>query len=242
MKHWPAAADQTPLDRASCVMLEDVRTRYGRGEPMAYIIGKEEFYGREFLVNAHTLIPRPETEIIVERAGDLIKHAGLKRILDLGCGSGNIAITIQKRSSETIEVVGADISMQALRVSHHNARKHESPVMLVQTDLFACFKHHVFDMIVANPPYVEAEYLAQSSSLAHEPRVALWAGTDGLSFIRTIIEKGYRYVTPHGYVLIEVGAQQKDAINKLLDTIQVYRNREWITDYSNNDRGILLQI
>jgi release factor glutamine methyltransferase len=236
-----AGKEEVTLDDETLQSLKQFKTLYGFGVPMAYILEKEEFYGDSFMVNAGTLIPRPETEIITERAIALIKQHAMAGVLDLGCGCANIAITIAKRVSRSVSVVASDIDGAALAVSRHNVATHKVNVSLVQGDLFSPFKKEAFDLVVSNPPYVEEAFLLDNVELSYEPRLALWGGSDGLLFIRNIILNGHCYIKKGGYVLIEIGAMQKDAIEALCDKVTAYTTREWIMDYGRKYRGILLK-
>lgn len=236
-----AGKEEVILDDTTLQSLEQFKTLYGCGMPMAYILEKEEFYGDSFMVSPATLIPRPETEIITERAIALIKKCAMRRVLDLGCGCANIAVSIAKRVSSRVSVIASDLDGKALAVSKQNVATHKAHVSLVKGDLFSPFKKEAFDLVVSNPPYVEEAFLLDNVELSYEPKQALWAGSDGLLFIRKIILNGHCYIKKGGYLLIEIGAMQKDTIEALLDKMNAYATREWIMDYGKKYRGILLK-
>ncbi|MDD5195077.1 MAG: peptide chain release factor N(5)-glutamine methyltransferase [Candidatus Omnitrophica bacterium] len=232
---------ETYLDTNRLHYLEEIKKLYVQGKPMAYILEKEEFYGYSFAVNCHTLIPRPETEIIVERAIEIINKENLKCVLDLCCGCANIAISIRKQVARKLLVVASDISLKALMVSKMNISDNGAEVSLINANLFSPFKKGAFDIIITNPPYVEKEFLEKNRQLSYEPRLALFGGMDGLDFIRKIIYSSHHYLRAGGYVLIEVGQKQKNAIEALLDKMNAYEHGQWIIDYGGNFRGVILK-
>jgi release factor glutamine methyltransferase len=218
--------------------LESVKEMYIKGMPLAYILGKEDFLGWEFKVNKEVLVPRRETELITEKAIDIIKKENLRYVLDLCCGCGNIAISIKKSSKDTL-VFASDISPKALRVAKANAEFHNTGINLISTDLFKGFKYGKFDIIISNPPYVEEENI--KGALEHEPRIALWGGADGLYFIKKIIGEAYFYLKESGYLVLEIGSNHKEPLERYIDTIKSYEIIEWIKDYSGNWRGTVLR-
>jgi len=210
---------------------------YKEGKPLAYILGKEEFYGFEFKINSDVLIPRKETEIIVEKAINISKSNNLAKILDLGCGSGNIGITLARELNQTIYC--SDLSAKALKVSSQNAQDHKAQVNFVNADLFSGFKEAYFDLIVSNPPYVESDNI--KGSLTFEPKSALWAGLDGLYFLEKIINQAPVFLTKGGFLILEMGYKHKEAIRSIVDKNNDFSINEWIIDYSGYDRGVILK-
>jgi len=222
--------------------LRRIKDLYCQNEmPLAYVLGKEEFFGLVFSVDQSVLIPRPETEIIVERALELITQEGLTSVLDLGCGSGNIAISITKNASYDVSVFASDISVAVLKVCAKNAAFHKSPIGMVSADLFSAFKEVCFDMIITNPPYVEAAYLKDNRALSYEPRRALFGGDDGLCLIRLIVAESYKYVKRGGYLLMEIGHGQRAIVEDIIHESGCYEIEEWIKDYSGTWRGVILK-
>ncbi len=207
---------------------------YAQGLPLAYILGKEEFYGYEFKVNPSVLIPRPETELLVEKALEIIEINKLDTVLDLCCGAGNIAIAIKKEIRRDIQVFASDISSQALRLARINAEKHKVNISFVQSDLFASLKGRFFDIIVSNPPYVEEENIR--GSLKYEPRLALSGGPDGLTIIKKILDQAHLCLKDEGFLIMEIGYKHKAAI-----VTDGYKLVEWIKDYSGHFRGVVLK-
>jgi len=192
-------------------------SRRKRGEPIAYIVGHKEFYGLELAVNPAVLIPRPETELLVELA--LQREPSL--VLDLGTGSGAVALAI-KRNHPDVKVVAVEASAAALVVAKRNAAKHGLEVDFRHGRWFDGIDEK-FDLIVANPPYV-AEGDPHLKDLAFEPREALVAGVDGLDAIRQIAAGAPRHLAEGGWIFIEHGQGQDAAVRALLPLEEV---RSW---------------
>jgi len=241
--------DDIVLTKVQAVRLEKIRREYAKGVPLAYSLGKEEFYGLEFKINKNVLVPRPETEILVEKALEIIeKNRALRgrvvskratmNVLDLCCGSGVIAVAIKKFAAYNITVTAADFSKKALGLACANARAHKAAIRFVQGDLFAPLKNKKFDLIVSNPPYVAGRDI--KGSLLHEPRLALYAADDGLAVIKKIITQAPHFLNTKGVLLIEVGFDQRPAIDKFLAGISNYSKPVWIKDYSGHDRVLCL--
>ncbi len=193
------------------------------GKPFAYIVGAREFYGRLFVVNEHVLIPRPETEILVEQAlasisgqkwGESLTNA---RVLDMGTGSGAIAVTLALES-KTSNVTACDCSTDALKVAARNAQLLGANVEFIESNWFAAFQHRRFELIVANPPYIAGgdKHLAEGD-LRFEPKMALTDGSrDGLDSIRTIVDGAPAHLSSGGWLLFEHGYDQADMARDLL--------------------------
>ncbi len=199
--------------------------RRASGEPLQYITGRQEFYGLEFEVGPAVLIPRPETELIVETALELLKDASAPFICDVGTGSGCIPIAILHERVDA-RSVALDISEAALRVAARNAARHtlDERITFLQSDCFSALdkgelKDARFQMIVSNPPYVvEAEIESlQREVREHEPRVALTPGGDGLSIIQRLVKESPRRLCASGYLLIEIGFNQHEKVARLID-------------------------
>ena len=209
--------------------------RRERGEPVAYLLGEKDFYSRSFKVTADVLIPRPDTELIVTLALKRLKMLSWPRILDLGTGSGAIAVTIACEHPEAA-VVAVDVSPAALAVARENAERLGGKVGFIESDWFAALGDEKFDLIVANPPYVAARdpHLLQDG-LPFEPDLALTDGADGLSCIRRIIADAPAHLQPEGLLLIEHGYDQAEAVRALLAE-GPYREISTWQDLSGNDR------
>jgi len=181
------------------------------GEPVAYIVGRREFYGLEFSVNPAVLIPRPETELLV----DLAREQGPASVLDLGTGSGAVALAI-KRHLPGARVVAVESSAAALVVARRNALKLNLDVDFRHGRWFAPVAGERFDLVVSNPPYV-AEGDPHLPDLRHEPASALVSGPDGLDAIREITSAAGLFLAPEGRLLLEHGAGQDSAVRSLLE-------------------------
>lgn len=195
--------------------------RRAAGEPIAYLIGKREFYGRDFTVTPDVLIPRPETELLVDIANSKVgagrtAHCAAS-ILDLGTGSGCLAITLALELPQT-RVTAVDVSPAALAVAGCNARRLDAHVEFVESDWFSALQPQRFDFIVANPPYVAAgdPHLGEGD-LRFEPVGALTDHADGLSAIRRIVTDAPQWLAPNGWLFFEHGYDQAAAVRQLLE-------------------------
>lgn len=186
-------------------------------EPFAYIVGHREFYALDLIVNAAVLIPRPETETVVEAALALIAQAPDTRILDLGTGSGCIALALAANAPRA-RIVATDISLAALEVARANAIRLElgGRIDFAGGDLFEAVKDARFDLVVSNLPYVEDGAAIAPEIKDFEPAIALYAGADGLGFYRRIAASIRAHLEPGGALIVEVGATQADAVAGLL--------------------------
>jgi release factor glutamine methyltransferase len=201
---------ETPIDAAP---LEALLARRYAGEPLQYIRRKSDFYSREFYVDERVLIPRPETELLVEAALERAPRDG--RVVDIGSGSGCIAITIERERPD-LRVLGVDRSVEALSVAATNRSKLQSNIALAASDLLSSTRG-TFDVIVSNPPYVplaEYEELAVEVRI-HEPRMALTPGPTGMEIITHIFDQAREHLAPRGSLLLEVGYGQEAMLRKL---------------------------
>jgi release factor glutamine methyltransferase len=218
---WLIAHDDEVLDEDILLRFASLVARRKIGEPVAYLVGQREFYGREFVVSNAVLIPRPETELLVDvvlgngvGAGGTATSAA--KILDLGTGSGCIAITLALEIPSA-QVSAVDASAAALDVARRNAERLGARLRLLQSDWFDGLAGERFDLIIANPPYVAAAdpHLA-AGDLRHEPVTALASGADGLDAIRRIVGAAPHYLMPGGQLWLEHGYDQADAVRELL--------------------------
>jgi release factor glutamine methyltransferase len=184
------------------------------GKPTQYITGRQEFYGREFRVTPDVLIPRPETELVVETALDVGR--GARRIVDAGCGSGAIAVTLQLETGAL--VAGTDISAAALAVAADNGRRLGARVEWAQCDLLSAIAGASVDMIVSNPPYVPLGDRAglQREVRDYEPEVALFAGPTGFEIYEKLVADAARVLRPGGWLVLELGYTSKDRVTAML--------------------------
>ena len=187
------------------------------GEPLAYVTGKREFYSRPFVVTPDVLIPRPETETLAELAIETAGQMKNSRVLDLGTGSGCLAVTVFLET-QGCEIFASDVSSSALRVAEENARTHGARIRFVNSDLLGCFAKSSFDIIISNPPYVSrAQYESLSREIkCYEPRSALIGGEDGLTYIRKIAAAATRALREGGFLLLEIGAGQAQSVEGIV--------------------------
>jgi release factor glutamine methyltransferase len=219
-------------------------TRRARREPLQYIVGHQEFFELDFEVTPDVLIPRPETEIVVEAALEVLTDSSAPVIADIGAGSGCIVISLLHRLRDA-RGVAVDISPRALSVAQRNAVRHKvaDRLTLVESDLFSALKPQAqFSLIVSNPPYVsepEIETL-QPEVRDHEPMSALISGFDGLSHIRVLLREASSYVRPNGFLIFEIGFDQRNTVEQLIDVV-TWRLIEVREDLQNIPRTIVLQ-
>jgi release factor glutamine methyltransferase len=231
-----------PLSKAELGGYRALHQRRRAGEPVAYLLGAREFYGRSFRVDKRVLIPRPDTEALVEVALERTRHVSLSaRVLDLCTGSGCVAITLA-RERPTTTVTGVDISPEALAVSHENAiRLGAVTTSFLRSDLFSAFdpKRQRFDLITANPPYIaDAEIPTLAVDIRNfEPRLALSGGEDGLALVRAIIEQAPAFLDPGGVLAMEIGSDQAAAVVSLFEALG-FREVRVRRDYGGNDRVV----
>lgn len=221
---------------------EFVRRRALR-EPLQYISGVQEFYGLEFNVTPDVLIPRPETELIVERAIEILASEDEPSFCEVGIGSGCISISVLFHKPHAT-ALGLDVSQAALQVARRNAAKHNvsERLRLAISDVFESLTHVQFDLIVSNPPYVPARGFAglQTEVRDFEPEVALRGGLDGLSIITRIINGAPRFLKPEGYLLLEIGFDQSEKVAAMFDPA-VWNLREFFPDLQGIPRMVAAQ-
>lgn len=214
------------------------------GEPLQYITGKQEFMKLNFLVTKNVLIPRPDTEILVEEAIALAKNIQNPVILDLCTGSGAIAVSIAKYVKNA-KIYAVDISEKALEIAEKNATLNGviNNIEFIQSDLFNKIKEGKFDIIVSNPPYIETQNIKTlSKEVQREPKIALDGGKDGLDFYREISKTAYQYLNRQGYLCFEIGYNQKQKVQEILKAQKRYVNIYCKKDLCENDRVVVAQI
>lgn len=214
-------------------------------EPIQYIINNQEFMGFDFYVDENVLIPQPDTENLVEEVLFIInsiKDKNLK-ILDLCTGSGAIAISLYRiLKSDKILIYGSDISEKALKIAQDNAIQNCSKIVFLKSNIFNEINdNYKFDIIVSNPPYIETETIKNlSEEVKHEPQIALDGGEDGLYFYKEIIKNAKKYLNSNGYLAFEIGYNQKNQVEKILEE-NGYKNIYSRKDLSGNDRVVVAQ-
>ena len=209
------AHPEAQLTAAQQADLEQRANRLAQGEPLPYVLGNWEFYGLNFEVNPAVLIPRPETELLVEEALGMGKAARSCSCSDVGTGSGCIAISLASRQG-TLRVIASDLSYPALQVARRNARRHavDHRLDLVQCNLLPTTSRP-FDLICANLPYIPEPTLKSLNVYRWEPEIALYGGQDGLSLLRGLLEQARSYLAPRGLMLLEMEASLGKAVHAL---------------------------
>lgn len=213
-----------------------------RGVPVAYIVGSKEFMGLNFAVRTGVLIPRPDTETVVERAIiDCEKHNGTIRVADVGCGSGAIGISIAKYALNSI-VTMIDISDDAISVSKENANMNgvEGRINIIKGDLLSPVMGMVFDMVVSNPPYIRTGEISTLSSEVkdNEPLISLDGGEDGLKYYRKIAAQARDCIAAGGSLILEVGYDEAEDVCAILSNNN-FNDLEVIKDLGGNDRCVV---
>ncbi len=213
---WLLAHDDVLLDETALRGFNDLIARREAGEPVAYLLGRREFFGRDFAASPAALIPRPETELLVEVALKKLGDGNTARILDLGTGTGCIAITLALECPSA-QVTALDASRDALALAAENARRLNASVHFLRSDWYAAVQGEIFDVIISNPPYIAATdaHLTQGD-LRFEPPAALASGADGLDAIRHIIAAAPAHLSAQGRLWLEHGYDQADAVRALL--------------------------
>ena len=214
--------------------------RRRKGEPIAYLINKKEFWKNEFYVNENVLIPRPDTELIIDQVLKIYSKNSQLQILDIGTGSGCILLSILKERT-SFYGTGIDISKKSINVSKFNANrlKLDNRVKFYNSDVDN-FKIGKYDLIVSNPPYIELlslKYL-EKDVVNFEPKLALSGGFDGFSKIRKVISKASTLIKKNGKLILEIGFKQRNKVKEILKKEGFYINRT-LKDYGNNDRCII---
>ena len=203
--------------------------------PVAYLLGHKEFWSLDLIVTEDVLIPRPETELLVETALEKIQSIIAPKILDLGTGTGAIALSIASERADALVMAG-DYSEKALTIAKQNAHKNSiNSVNFIQSDWFADIVAEQFDLIVSNPPYIKSKDPHLQQGIRYEPLQALVAGETGLDDINTILESALDYMRDGAWILIEHGYDQGDIVPTLMKNIGLQQT-VCIKDYSKNNR------
>jgi release factor glutamine methyltransferase len=233
-----------PVEKKQLDLLHDLVKRAGQNEPIAYLTGKTEFYSLELDITADCLIPRPETELLVERAVEFLRtRIGRQLVCDLCTGCGCIAVAIAKNFSDA-GIIATDISDAALSIAAKNIEKHQlkNRIGPLCGDLFdpllPQFTENKFDLIICNPPYVstpEFEKLEKNVK-DYEPKLALFAGADGLDIYRRIAEKVDDFLKPDAALMLEIGYNQGQTVKELLEQAGCFNKITIEKDFHNNDR------
>lgn len=233
---------ERPLYEEEKEASRELLKRRAQGEPVAYIVGEKEFYSRPFFVDKRALIPRPSTETLVEQCLLRLENLEAPELLDLGTGSGVLAVTLAMEKNGP--VLAADICPEALALAGKNVERHglKEKVQLAQSDLFAEISGGPFDAIVTNPPYVSpADKTGLMADVRDfEPHLALFAEEEGLAVIRRILAEALDFLKPGGWLCLEFGWNQRIAIEKMLDS-EAWTNASFHSDLEGHDRVLCVQ-
>lgn len=239
-----------PLQEPELDEFRELVRRRGKREPAAYILGRREFFGRDFTVTRDTLVPRPDTEILVETALERLKEYPSDRVLkaaDICTGTGAVAITVALEMKGRAQVTATDISPGALAVARINKEKLAAgeSVTLRQGDLFQALEPgEKFTAILSNPPYIsEGEMAALPPEVQAEPSLALCGGRDGLDFYRRLINEALEYLEPGGFLAVEIGSEQGEPVAELARQAGAYEQAgiEIVRDLAGHPRVVVMK-
>ncbi len=212
--------------------------------PVAYINGYKEFMGLDFQVNQAVLVPRPDTEILVEAALERLSSAKAPAVADLGTGSGAIIVSILVKLNAAVGTA-VDISAAALDIAAENAERHgvADRLSCLQGDMLLSLAGKQFDALLSNPPYIpDGDIAGLSQEVRQEPRLALAGGTDGLDFYRRIVAQGADYLKPGGFIAVEVGIDQAVAVAQLANAASCLKAETIIKDYAGIERVVIFRL
>ena len=213
-----------------------------KGIPLQHITNTQEFMKMNFYVNSNVLIPRPDTEILVEEVIKLGKTKKNPTILDLCTGSGAIAVSIAKYLPNC-KVYASDISQEAIEIAKMNAKNNDVDVEFIKSDLFEKLIGMKFDIIVSNPPYIRTSVIKTlDAEVQKEPMLALDGGKDGLDFYRKIVEEAYSHLKYNSYLCFEIGYDQKEEVTEIIKNAKVYSGTYCKKDLYANDRVIITSV
>lgn len=233
------------IDESKVEIIKTMIDKRKSSYPLQYILGEREFWGMDFKVSEGVLIPRQDTEILIEETLKKLKdnkHKSNLKGFEIGVGSGIISITLLKEI-ETLTMIGVDINDKAIELTKANALKHEvsDRLCILNSNLFEKInKENQFDFIISNPPYIETKVIdsLQEDIKQHEPKLALDGGEDGLDFYRAIIEQSKSYISPEGFIAFEIGYNQAEAVKKIF-VENGYLNVTIAKDLAGFDRVVI---
>ena len=211
---WLLAHDDAELNEAQAARLRSHFTRRASGEPLAYLLGEKEFHGLMLQVNSNVLVPRPDTEVLVDWALELLAAGARTSVVDLGTGSGAIALAV-KHAHPAASLFATDVSTAALELARANAHRLALDVEFAEGSWWHAVPQRRFHLVLSNPPYIAAGD-AHLAALTHEPTLALTPGGDGLGALRCIVDGATAHLEPGGWLLLEHGFDQADAVQALL--------------------------
>ena len=222
----------------------DAILKMRKGIPLEHITHQKEFMKLNFFVDENVLIPRQDTEILVEEVIKIAQKINAKKILDLCTGSGAIAVSLAKYLPET-EITAIDISNEALKIAKKNSINNEveNQITFISSDMFTNLNDEKFDIIVSNPPYIKRNVIESlDKEVKKEPYIALDGGEDGLYFYRKIIKESYQYLKYGGYLCLEIGFDQKRDVIELIENEEKFDNTYSKKDLYDNDRIVVTRI
>ncbi len=216
--------------------LKDFCERRAKGVPYAYILGFTYFWGRRFFVNPHVLIPRPETEIIVDFVFKKVGKGFKGALLDCCTGSGNLGITLAKELPFA-KVFASDLSLNALKVAKKNAENLAANLNLIECDKLCCFKEKSIDIIVANPPYVGfKEKDSLEREVLNEPEIAVFGGDEGHEFLKDFLIQALKVVKENGVIVFEIGYNQSESVKSIANELLNKQNLYFVKDLNGHLR------
>ena len=241
--HYAISHPEYRLSREETALLDGLLKQLISGVPLPYLTSRQSFYGLEFFINTSVLIPRPETELLVESALDWLKtHAGQKLAIDVGTGSGCIAVAICA-NAKNVRFISTDKSLEALMVARKNisAYQLEKRILLAQTDLLKAFSGS-FDLICANLPYIPSSRLPSLLVSRHEPLLALNGGEDGLNLIEDFLRQAAHLISSKGVILLEIDFTQNLAVEELAKKLFPFASIKIMEDLAGLPRIVVIQL
>jgi len=248
-KEWLYANPEKKLTQSQITRFKKLINKRCQYWPVAYLTGQKEFYGLNFKVNKHVLVPRPETELLVECALKVARKINKQEIViaDIGTGSGCIAISLIK-NLKNLNILAVDKSASALKIAKENTHYHRvgSKIKFFHGDLLAPIKNYKVDIVVANLPYLDTQMdnlfkSSESGSLKYEPQMALWSGANGLNAYRTFFKQIKEFKIYWKYILIEVGYKQTAEIKKIIYKNFKPKNIKIIKDITGINRVVIIE-
>lgn len=240
---WTISHPEYVLTESDISAWQAALTSLVSGVPLPYVIGHWEFYGLDFTVTQDTLIPRPETELLVDLALEWLgERKGHQMAADIGTGTGCIAVAVA-RNSRDVSFIASDISLSALRIAKKNSARHEveQQIQQIQCRLFPPI-HTQYDMIFANLPYIPSQMLKTLKIYGREPEVALNGGSDGLDYITQLLETSKPYTKPGTLLIIEIDSPQGNQVRSCAKQHFPYADISLHTDLAKNDRVVKIQL
>lgn len=239
---WLVTHPEFPISLRKVQKLNRAIERIEDGYPLAYIIGQQSFYGLDFFIDPAVLIPRPETELMVETALNwLLQHPDQRNVAEIGIGSGCVTIALAYHIKD-LSITATDISWSALQNAKRNIAYHKltDQIFLIQSDLLSSINNK-FDLICANLPYIPSEELLNLEVSRHEPHIALDGGNDGLLFIRQVLENCSYWLATHGVLLMEIESHQENSVLSLANSMFAHKTIQVLSDLAKSPRLLVIE-